>query len=161
MSLIEILAYVALFSVLSTILIAGIVTSARTFFVVRAERAVITSGNTALDAITNTIRFGERIDTTPSLFDVSPGRVGVVNRLDNLTTETVEIRAESGRLAVYRNGVSEGFVTPASVVVQSFIVRRLLSGTREGIRVELALCDVRNYVSSSNFYTTITLRGTY
>lgn len=161
MSLIEILAYVALFSILSTILIAGIVTAARTFFVVRAERAVITSGNTALDTITNTIRFGERLDTAPSVFDVSPGRIAVVNRLDNLTTETVEIRAESNRLALYRDGVSEGFITPTSVVVQSFIVRRLLSGTHEGIRVELALRDVRSYVSTSNFYTTVILRGTY
>ena len=159
-TLMELVVYVAVFALLSVVVVNAILSVAGTFLVIRAERNVNTTANTALERVVRETRLAIGVDTFASTFGAHPGRLTLNTTDTNGIAATVEFYIENGTLKVRENGVDAGALTPSTVAIDTFIMRFITVGSVQAVKIELTLHDTRGGTARS-FYNTALLRGSY
>lgn len=161
-SLVEMLIYATILSILSIVTINAIFSSVRLLAEFRVSRDLNSSTTSLLERVTREIRNARGVDIVQSVFGVNPGRLTLLTKDSNGADTTVEFYFENGTLKIKEGGVTMGILTSSSTVVTNFIVRSLLNPKSSAVKIELGLNATRGEISKSdNFYTTILLRGGY
>ena len=161
-SLVEMIIYACVLSVLTIVTINAVFSSVRSFAEFRVDRDLNSSATSLMERITREIRSAYAIDAGQSSFDINPGRLTILNKNAGGTDTAVEFYVENSLLKTKENGVATGSLISSSTAITNFTVRSLLNSNSNAIKVEIGLTATRAGISKSgNYYSTILLRGSY
>lgn len=161
-SLVEMIIYACILSVLTIVTINAIFSSVRSFAEFRVERDLNSSAISLMERLTREIRSAYAVDVTQSSFNVNPGRLTVMDKNAGGADTAVEFYVENNLIKIKENGVATGSLVSSSTVVTNFIVRSMASSNSTAIKIEMGLTATRAMISKSgNYYATILLRGSY
>lgn len=161
-TLVELIVYVAILAVVTTLAIQSTMTMTRAFADLRVSRDLNSSATALFERITRDVRSAEGVDAAQSTLGTSPGQL-MLNTTDaGGTAMTIEYYVEGGLVKIRENGTAQGAIMGAHTTIDSFVVRRLANTTAEAVRVEATITASRgNITKTRNFYTTTVIRGSY
>lgn len=161
-SLIEMIIYAAILSILTIVTINAAFGTVRSFAEFRVARDLNSSAASLMERMTREIRAAYGISAAQSSFGANPGRLTLLTKDSGGADTTVEFYVENSKLKIKEGGATTGALTSSSTAVTNFIVRSLSNPKSSTVKAELGLTATRGGVSKSgNFYTTILLRGGY
>ena len=155
-SLMELLIYVALFSILSVVIVNSLVTVMKTYNAAQAYRRLQSNGELVMERMTREIRSANSI--TAATYDSNSGSISISNSDSSGAVHSITMNIANGAVVVTDNGVS-GSLTTAEVIVTKLILRHITSSAGEGVKIELGLSTSNGYSASAPFYSTVMLRG--
>jgi len=161
-SLIEMLIYIAILIVLSSIVVAVVLSLASTFDNMRASRATGAAAISSMERIARDIRNSDSVVSAESTLGAHPGRLTLLRNLSGGGTEKTEFYLNNSVLRVRLDGVDEGALTPPKVTVESLVFTHVTNSNSEGMRIELILKSVKGsaFVTKS-FELFVILRESY
>jgi Tfp pilus assembly protein PilW len=156
-SLIELMVYLGIFSVLCLVIIKSLVTSMTIYSQSQAYRKVQSQGELVMERITRELR--QATSVTSGTYNTSPGSVSLSGKDLSSTPETVVFDVSGGNVQVTVNGATPTPLTGGQVGVSSLIFRSVTTSVGTAIKVELILTTTSGYKITTPFYTTVLLRG--
>jgi type II secretory pathway pseudopilin PulG len=157
MSIIELLVYAVVLSVLTVAVIVSLLSLRTVFEDVRADRVVTDAATSALDRVARDIRDADSVNLLLSTLSATSS----VLVLENGATTTT-YRVQSGALTLEVEGVTMGALTPNEVTVTNFSAVRHDGAGSDAVRVTLDLAVTGRYASTTERFTTAAvLRGSY
>ncbi len=169
-TLIEMLVYVGIVSIVITIVIPFMFSVSRTYAKFRTEQVVVQNSKVALDTMIRDIKSGTGIYSPTSVFNANPGQLSLDTRITPPTDETstyLDYYVDGGRLYRKAEGASAMPITSDRVTVSQFIVRRY-NTTATSDFIQLVVTLVYNSQSqnpefrvSRTFTTGAAIRGQY
>lgn len=161
-SLIEVLLYVAIFSVMSVISMNTLFQAIRSFDALRISRDINDSSVGIMERLTRDIKGSRAVDLANSTFAVSPGRLTLNTVSASGTPLTVEYYVDGSTLRYKEDGVEKGSLMSAKTAIDALVFRYINSGSTIGVKIELHLSSARGGVTRiDHFYDTVLMRGTY
>ncbi len=152
-SIVEAIIYIALFVMLSLVLIDSLMLMGKAYNEVRINRDLLESANTAVERLSREIRNSQNWDSSGSVFGTNPG----VLKLDTTKFELV-----GGNLQLTNAGVVEGALTLPSTKVTSMIFKNINTTYGKAVRFEITIQSLRSSSGKSiSIEDTITLRKSY
>lgn len=155
-TLLEILVYASLLVLLIVLIANAIASLSHIIIEAKAERALRSSAEAALERIAREIRFASAVDTGLSVLDASPGTL-VLTSIDPFTEtpQTITITLNNNRITIQKDAIEAEYLTSLKTTVTNLVFRHILNGTTsQSVRIELT-------VGGENFYTTTVLRRSY
>jgi prepilin-type N-terminal cleavage/methylation domain-containing protein len=161
-SLIEIIIYVALFSVLAGVVINSFVVVVGSFSETKTNRDLQESGATTMERISREIRQAKAIVVGNSSLSTTPGAIEL-SVTDSLgTSHIVKFIMENNAINMYQDGTFSANLLGQNIIPTSLIFRYITTNTGSAIKVEMVIQDNRGKGHRAvNFYDTIILRGDY
>ena len=165
-TLVETLIYVALFGMLSIMLVSSLTAMLRSYTEMRARHDVLNSARVVLERVTREVRGADSVDVGSSTLGTSPGVLKLNTTDSGGTSKTVQFskNGTSGLIEILDSSDGTARVLSGTkATVTSLIFRKITTTSGEAVRVELVLTQARGGSSGSsfNFYDTIALRGSY
>ncbi len=161
-TLIEVLIYMIIFSMISALIISSYVVVTNSFAQTRSARDLLESGNTSMERMSREIRMAKSIDITNSTVGSSPGILQLNSINGSGGARIVKFTVSSGALNLYQDGNLTANLLGQNISVTSLIFRRISTGAGEAVKTEMILQDNRSQnLHQENFYDTIILRGKY
>lgn len=162
LSLVEVVLYVGLFSLLSIIAVNAILQTVTAFANLRSSRDMNDSAVKVMERLTRDIKSATSVDLANSVFGANPGKLSLFTVNASGTPLTVLYYVSSSTLSVKENGVDKGALTSSRSLVDGLVFSYITTGNTVGVKVNLRLRPSRGDSSDSNyFYDTVILRGTY
>ena len=156
-TLVETLFYIAIFVVISAVVMNSFIVMLKAFAQTKIERNILSGASYSLDRMSREIRWAYDIDSS-SVFNSSSGYLKLNSNDDLGNPKTVELSFSNGALLLKENGVSSGDIM-GSAKLKSLIFRQILQGTSEAIKIEMEAYDPADPKAKSEFfYDTILLR---
>ena len=159
-SLVETLVYVAIFSILSVVVVRTIVVMMRSF----SETVVIRDflkTSFIMERVSREIRIAESTDPT-SIFDSSPGYLKINSTDDSGNPKIVEFQLIGTDLQLKENSVVIGNLNIANIKIISLIFRQISTPQGEAIKIEMSIQNINDKSARiENFYDTVEMRGGY
>lgn len=162
-SIIEIIIYLSIFTILSILVINSFITVMRSFSATRENISLLEAGINGMERISREIRKSDAIDLVNS--SLSEGILHLNNTKDGFVKR---FSSESGDLNLYECSslgacdILSGNLIGENISLESLVFRRIITEKSEAIKIEMSLRDVRSKTGKvENFYNTIILRGGY
>lgn len=149
-SLIELLIYVALFAMISVLLVHSLVVLMRTYANANGFRRLQNNGELIIERITREVRDAESISS--GTFGTHPGTLTLVNDGD-----PVVFAVSNGVVNITEEGVTN-ILSTNQVSVTNMVFRRITTQSGEGVKVELTLTTTGGVIRTGSFYSTVLLR---
>lgn len=159
-SIVEIVIYLAIFTMVSVLVINSFVTVMSSFSTTRTNRDLLESGITSMERMSREIRQATNVDLAASNLS---GGILQLNSKDQLGNSIViKFNKEASLLNLYQDGILSGNLLRQNVSLDSLIFRRISTAESEAIKIEMTIQDTRSKENKTvNFYDTIILRGGY
>lgn len=163
-TLIEILVYVIIFSLVFVFMLNTILTVVKIYNRFRITKDLKINAEFSLEKMTREIKLANDIDSSKSVFNSNPGKLYLnsVNQLSGVS-EIVEIEVLGNALALKKNNFLIDFFTSSSTEVTNLVFRKIESSTStKAVKIELELISKRgSEQKSEKFYTTAILKNGY
>ena len=167
-SLIEVVLYVSLFSLMSLLTLEALYQTVRAFTNLRISRDINDSSVKIMERITRDIKGATEIKVS-SVFDTDPGTLTLTTVSASGTPMVVQyIRVGNAihlREAATEAGLvagDKGSLLSSQTSISGVLYRRINTGNTEGIKIELHITASRGAVTATHeFYNTVILRGSY
>ena len=160
-TLMESLIYVALFVVLSTVLIDSLIMMHRAYVDTRINRDLLDSAEVSMERMTREIRGSASLDASGSAFGSDAGML-VLNTTDAGGSAKTEIfSVVSGAVSLTENGVVSGNLTGAKVVVDSLVFRNVTTLKGSAIKIEMTIHSVTAQSRTMSLSNMVAMRGGY
>lgn len=165
-SLIEIIIYLAIFSIISIVVINSFIVTLSAFQVTKTNRNLQESGSTVMERISREIRQAKIVNGIAG----SPSHVLSLTGDDSLGNDrTIQFKGETGSLGGVINfyeGVGGSTLTgnllSPNIVVTNLIFNRLVTPKGDAVKIEMTLEDIKSKDhKTAKFYNTVLLRGAY
>ena len=161
-SLIEVLLYVGLFTMLSVMSMSALFQTIKAFNDLRISRDINDSSVKVMERLTRDVKSATAVDIANSTFGSSPGRLTLSTVNASGTLMTVEYYVTGSSLHVKENGVDKGSLMSSKTTINALVFYYINTGATLGVKIDLHLSSARGVVSDiDHFYDTIELRGTY
>jgi type II secretory pathway pseudopilin PulG len=161
-SMVEMLVYLAIFSVMSIVVIDSFTTVTRSFDTTHANRDLLESGEVAMEHMSREIRESTNTNVLSSTFGTNPGLLSLSSIDGSGNGRTVIFTLENSTLDMYQNGTLVGSLLDSNVSISNLIFRRIVTPKGEAIKIEMTLTTTSSTTpAQANFYDTIILRGEY
>ncbi len=161
-SLLETVFYVSLFVLLSTMVIAALISTVGEFNRLRMSRDINDSAIQIMERITRDIKGGANVDLAQSTFGQNPGRLTLTTVNASGTPTVVEYSVSGDTLTLKENGVDKGSMTAGASTIDAFVLRYFNTGSIVSIKIELHLRATHGTQSElDHFYDTVIMRNTY
>lgn len=156
-SLIESLIYIAIITIMAVLVVNILLSSAKSYNNLRISRNINNSALTSLERMMREIKASDDIDTSNSVFDVSPGKLIIKN-----ATTTLEFYLDGNVLRIKENGINAGALTHNEVSVDNLVFFATDNGTSKGVKIEITLSSsYQNFSKTKKFYSFGVLRNSY
>jgi type II secretory pathway pseudopilin PulG len=157
-SLVEIIIYLAIFTMLSILVINSFITVMGSSYVIRENISLLEAGINSTERISREIRESNVVDLTSSSLSL--------NNTDDGTSKRFSKEGELFNLYECSNLGScdtlSGNLLGPNILLESLVFRRIATTESEAIKIEMSLRDARSKTNKvENFYNTIILRGGY
>ena len=158
-SLVEILIYLALFTVISIVVINSFIISMNSFSLINSNHDVLNSANNAMERMSREIRQAKSIDLTVSL----PGQaLQLKNSTGSVFVKFAKVDGlNTNALNVYKDGSAtpEGNLLVSGVSVTNLLFKRISTVNSEAVKIEMTLVYNHGKIhKTEKFYDTIVLR---
>ncbi len=161
-TLIEMIIYVAVLSLLASVLFASIIMVIQSFARVRAVRDLAESGRGALERVTYEIRRASAINDAGSVFNNPAGQLQLATTNDAGEATTITFGLSAGNLTLQEGVSAPVNLLSGHISVSSFTLAKWATSTAGAVKVELALSDDRLAGATPvMFRTTAVSRGSY
>lgn len=161
-TLIEVLIYVGIFSVVSTALITSSIVVISSFHKTRDIRMVLESSTVVFERLTREIRQASSIDIGNSTLGSNPGVLQLNSTNNDGSSRVVKFVMENGVLNLYVNSTLVDNLLGPNTSIQNLIFRRIQTTNGEAVKIEMTMSNNNlTNVISRNFNDTIILRGSY
>lgn len=161
-SLIEVVLYVSLFTVISLVAFMGVTMSIRAFTELRLSRDVNDSGVKIMERISRDIQNSSSINVLNSSFSVDPGVLSLNVLNASGTPMTVRYEVTQNKIHLIENGVDLGSLASGLTQIDGLVFYSLQYGQVRAVKIELHIRGTRNGVTVvESFYNTAIVRGTY
>lgn len=157
-SFVELIVYMAIFALISLVIIKSLVTSLTIYAQSQTYRKLQGQGELVMKRITRELRQASTVNTASSTFNSATGVLSITGKDTSGVSQTVIFSATSTAVQVSVNGVSSP-LTAGQVAPNSLIFRQVTTSTGTAIKVELQLKTTSGYALTAPFYTTVLLRG--
>jgi type II secretory pathway pseudopilin PulG len=164
-SLIEILIYLSIFTVLSTLIINLFIVITSSFHFTHINRKLLEAGMVSMERISQEIRLSNEIDLTNSTIE------SLVLKSNNIAGGPVitQFKKEGNQLIINKDDtnnnsadIDDTSLLDEKVIVDSLIFNYINTGISQAVRIQLSLSySSGNNTKTANFYNTIILRGSY
>lgn len=160
-TLVEMIIYIAFFSILSTLAVESTMMVMKSFYALRLTQSVSQSATVALERLSREIRNAYDYDAVQSTFGTNPGRLMLNTKDAGGANTTMEFYMSAGKqLGLREGGADKGVLVTKSVTLTNLIFRSIVTPNSKAIKIEATLQDSRGAtVQSVKFYDTIVLRG--
>lgn len=159
-SLVEILIYAAIFTMVSVLVINSFITVSATFSTIRTNRDLMHSGLNVTERMSREVHRANSIDLINS--NLSNGILYLSSLDEFLNPVVIGFVYENNLLNFYRDGVVVGNLLSGSVILDNLVFRRINTTKGEAIKVEMTLRDTKSKKNKAvNFYDTFILKGSY
>jgi Tfp pilus assembly protein PilE len=163
-SLMEIIIYITIFTIISIVVINAYITIFSSFSNTKTTRNLLESGNAVMERISREVLQSSSIDISNSILGSNPG-VLQLNSTDSSGNSRVVkfgISPSATHLDIYYDGSLVGNLIRDDISVSSLVFRRIGTPIGEGVKVELTLQNnFGKTIRSEHFYNTIILRTGY
>ncbi len=163
-SIVEVLLYVALFTVLSTVLISTLFGMTQTYKESLSVNDLIDSSQLSMERMAREIRNASDIDMPASVFGDDPGILKLISTTADDTPKTVTFDT-TGSHALRLDDSSIGdpsLLTGSRIGVTSLVFRPITTAHGKAVRIEMKLAALRSPSGKTATYTdTVALRGAY
>lgn len=161
-SLVEMVIYVSLFSVISLFTINALLESVKAFTNLRISRDINDSSAKIMERMTRDIRSATAIDLANSTFNADPGRLTMTTYNASGTPMTVEYFMSGNALHVRENGTDKGSLLSSRTSISGVLYKYINNGNTIAVKIDLHVTASRGTVTDTDhFYDTVILRGTY
>lgn len=161
-SIVEILIYIAVFTVLTTVVMNAFIVLTSFYAQNRTHHDLLENGNSVMERMSREIRNADSIRTSTSTFGTSPGVLDLENYVDVTTSTYVKFSTTNGELNLSVNNTNLGNLLSSNVQVTSLVFRKITTTNSTAVKIEMTLRDTKDQTSlAENFYDTIILRGGY
>lgn len=155
-SLIELIVYLAIFSVLCLVIIKSLVTSMTVYGQSQGYRKLQAQGELVMERVTHELR---QATTVTGTYGTSPGSITLTGKDISGTAQTVAFSMSSGKVWVSVNGGAQSPLTGGNIAPSSLIFRTITTSKGTAIKVELTLATTSGTSIAAPFQTTVFLRG--
>ncbi len=160
-TLIEVLMYLAIFSIVVPLLIQILTGTFSVFAKVRATRGLTVSGTSIMETLATNIRAASSYSSSGNNFNTNLGSLSLQIE-DGGSTHTYLYTVSNGRLMEKIDSNAAQYISPSGQTVSSFYLTNITSGTISGVVVNLVLLDSRITPNiEAAFINTILMRGDY
>ncbi len=161
-SLIEVLIYIAIFSVLVIVVMNVFIVFISFFNEGRGNRAILESGNAVMERMSREIRLASYVRYSTSTLGSSFGALDL-DTLDSSSNPTnVKFEVNNGGIEFVQGSTTMGNLLGDNVEVTNLIFRKIDTGNSKAVKIEMTLKDKHDMLTpTQNFYNTVILRGTY
>lgn len=156
-SLIETIFYIALFAMLSIVVINSIITMTKSFKEVSIYRENTQGGNTIIERISREIRQAYDVNTIDAQGDLK-----LYSKDDAGTEKTIEFVKTNSNIRILENDSYVGDLNSSNIEVVSLNFSQINTAKSKAVKVSLTINsnhDIQN--RNYDFYDTIVLRGSY
>jgi type II secretory pathway pseudopilin PulG len=162
-TLIELVVYAALVSVVGGIILGLMIPMYRAGAEARISRRINTSGALMMERLLREAKDAESINTASSTFGTHPGIFTLNTTNASTTGGTVKFSLSSGRGVLTLGDNSSQFLTGSQTHISELVFWRLVASSSEGVRIELTISDTSAASSTRTrtFYGSAVLRGSY
>jgi len=158
-SLVEMIIYVAILSVISFLVINTTLSFTRGYRDIVALRIVDHSGIDVMERITRDIRLSTQIDDTNSIFNTNPGVLSLIYTTGGVSTVT-KFYLEGGIVKLDINGVYFGPLTLSSATVSSLVFTKLSGGISNAVKIDMTVSGtVGTVTKTKTYHSTVILRA--
>lgn len=159
-SVAEIIIYLAIFTMVSILVINSFITITKSFSITHTNRDLLESGITSMERISREIRQASSIDLIES--DLSGGVLQLNSTDKDNNPIIIKFSKESLILNLYQDDILSGNLLGQNIEIDNLIFRRIVTTESEAIKIEMTIHDTNSKTNkSANFYNTIILRGGY
>lgn len=160
-TLVEMIIYIAFFSMISTFAIDATLLVMKSFHTLRLTQSVNQSATVALERLSREIRNAYDIDLAQSTLSTNPGRLTLLTKDAVGANTTIEFyMTAGGQLGLKEGGVDKGLLVTKSVRLANIIFRPITTLNSKAIKIEATIQDSRSTLTKTvSFYDTIVLRG--
>jgi Tfp pilus assembly protein PilE len=153
-AILELLFYIAFFSILSLVVINAMLTMARSFKETSIQEQLVQSG-TIMERISREIRTAYNIDTTSTNTDL---------KLDTNsgTNNKIEFRLLGVDLQLFENETLVGNLNSPNIIVTNISFSQITTIKGKAIKIILTVKSTNDTLGrTQDFYDTVVLRGSY
>lgn len=155
-SLIELIVYLAIFSILCLVIIRSLITAMTIYSQAQGYKKLQTQGELVMERFTREIR---QATTASGTYDTNPGSLTLTGKDINGVAQTVAFGIANGKVTVSVNGGVQSQLTGGNIAPTSLIFRNVVTTKGTAIKVELVLATTTGGSISAPFQTTVFLRG--
>ena len=157
-SLVESIIYLAIFVMLSTLLIDSLLLMSRTYNVTRVNRDLLDSVNVPLERMTRDIRGATAVVVGNSTFATSPGKLTI----RNADSSTESFALVSNAIQFTDTTGTTNNLTGSQIVVDSLVFRNISTAQGSAVKIEITEHSLRSpNAQALSVSDTVALRGSY
>lgn len=158
-SLIEMLVYVAILSVIMVMVVNTLILMTGAFARLRVSKEINTSAINILSKLDSEVKRAVSVDEALSIFDSSSSKLVLNSPTSSGGSEKIEFSLQGGVLKMYKAGVYIGDLSYKNTEVNNFVIRKIGNST-SGLKIELGLsATVAGETKLANFYDSVNLRN--
>ena len=155
-SIVETVIYVAIFTVMSIVVINSFLVIISSLSVIRMNHELLDSGSISMERISREIRNAKNIDlvNTPSN--------GTVLQIKNTDNIYIKFSKDGDNLNLYEGGTLVDNLLTENIKLNSISFTPISTTSSEGVKIQMTLEYSRGRLNKiENFYDTVVLRGGY
>ncbi len=159
-SIIEIIIYLAIFTMISLLVINSLLTVMTAFSKIRNNRSILEAGMNSMERMSRDIRQSKSIDLLHS--NLGAGILQLNSTDESGNPIIIKFSKENSKLDLYQAGVLSGNLLGPYVNLDSLTFRKITTTRSEAVKIEMSINDKRSKTNQiRKFYDTIILRGGY
>ena len=156
-SIIEIIIYLAIFTIISTVVINSFIIVLASFSTIKNNQNILNSGTIAMDRMSYEIRQAKSIDVINSTFSSD---TGVLCLKDESGTSCITKFNKNGNtLNLFQNNVLVGNLLASNIILNKLMFNRISTTNSEAVKIKMEIQDVHGKIET--FYDTVVVRGGY
>ena len=157
-SLVEMLIYVAILSLIVSALVLTATSLLRTLAYMQTTSDITEAATVAIERITREIRFADAVNTGASTLGTHPGTLVMSSIDENDNPTTVTISVSGGRIMFAEGSEAAAPLTHAGITISNLTFTHFTSTETEAVRVELTVeKNLRSTTISKQFRTFVVL----
>jgi len=161
-SLIEILIYTGILTLMVTTIGSTILALSRVYASITAEQRIEEAALIGLDRILSETKKAISVTTGASNFNTTLGKLAIQAVDKNDDAMSVEFYVATGTLRMKENGVDVGPLTSTSTAITQLVFQHITTSQSEAVKVEMLVeSGTSTNHRSKTFYGTAVLRGSY
>ena len=160
-TLIESLIYLALFVLLSTVLIDSLLMMHKAYSETRINRDLLESASVSMERMTREVRGGTSLNVSASMFAATSGVLAINTTDSGGASKTEQFALVSNAVQFTENGVVSGNLTGANVSVDSLTFRNITTIKGSAVKIEMSLHSLIDPTRIMSLSDTVAMRGAY
>ncbi len=159
-SLIEIIIYLAIFTMISLLVINSLLIVMSSFTTIQTNKILLEAGMNSMERVSRDIRQSDSIDLINSNLSGGVLQLNTIN--DSGLPATIKFSDENSKLDLYEDNILSGNLLGSNIFLDKLTFRRINTKESESVKIEMTIHNINSTISKKvNFYDKIILRGSY